>query len=95
MSDYLVIGGWSGRQKIPVQILGETPEGFWVKPQERAMLPGRGLIKRGQRVHVPRTVIKLDMGERPAAPPQRRSLFMFLHVLLSKALHVMRRGQPA
>jgi len=95
MSDYLVIGGWSGRQKIPVQILGETPDGFWVRPQERAMLPGRGLIKRGQRVHVPRTVIKLDAGERPAAAAQRNSLYSFAHALLSKVLQVAQRKQLA
>lgn len=47
MSDYLVIGGWSGRQKIPVQILGETPDGFWIKPDARTLLPGRGIIRRG------------------------------------------------
>ncbi len=95
MSDYLVIGGWSGRRKIPVQILGETPEGFWIKPQERAMLPGRGLIKRGQRVHVPRTVIKLDTGERLAAQPQRKSLFLTIQALRSKAVKVLRHLQPA
>ncbi len=95
MSDYLVIGGWSGRQKVPVQILGDTPDGFWIRPQERAMLPGRGFIKRGQRVHVPRSVIKLDTGERPAAPPQRNALYGFVHTLLNKALHVVRRRELA
>jgi len=91
MSDYLVIGGWSGRQKVPVQILSETPDGFWIKPQERAMLPGRGLIKRGHRVHVPRTVIKLDTGERLAAPVQRNFLYAFAHSLLSKTRNLLRR----
>jgi hypothetical protein len=95
MSDFLVIGGWKGRQKIPVQILSETPEGFWIKAQERTMLPGRGIIKRGQRVHVPRTVIKLDTSERPAARLQRKSLSVIMHMLLSKALHLLRHLQPA
>jgi len=94
MSDYLVIGGWSGRQKIPVRILSETADGFWIKAQERAMLPGRGLIKRGQRVHVPRTVIKLDR-ERPVVQPQRGSFFTFMHVLLTKALNVLRHRHLA
>ena len=94
MSDYLVIRGWSGRQKVPVQILGETPDGFWIKPQERAMLPGRGIIKRGQRVHVPRTVIRLDSGERPAAHPPRKSLLMFILARLTK-VQVLRRRQLA
>jgi hypothetical protein len=93
MSDYLVIGGWSGRQKIPVQILGETPDGFWIKPQERALLPGRGIIRKGQRVHVPRTMIKLDTCERRDAQPQRKSLFMFTRALGKKAMQSLWR-QP-
>jgi hypothetical protein len=95
MSDYLVIGGWGGRQKIPVQILSETPDGFWIKPQERAMLPGRGFIKKGRRVHVPRTVIKLDEGQRLAASTPRKSVFMFARALLSKAVNLLRHLQPA
>jgi hypothetical protein len=94
MSDYLVIGGWKGRQKIPVEIVSETPNGFWIKAHERAMLPGRGIIKRGQRVHVPRTVIQANPSERPAAQPQRKFLFINIQTLLSKALLRLRGLQP-
>jgi hypothetical protein len=94
MSDYLVIGGWKGRQKIPVQILSETPDGFWIKAHERAMLPGRGVIKRGQRVHVPRIAVQIGMSERPAAQPQQKSLFRNMQTLLSKAMLRLRRLQP-
>ena len=59
MSDYLVIGGWSGRRKIPVDIIGETPDGFEIKALERAFIPGRGILKAGQLAVVPKTIVKL------------------------------------
>jgi hypothetical protein len=60
MSDYLVIGGWSGRRKIPVDILGETPDGFEIKPLESAFIPGRGALKAGQLAVVPKAIIQLE-----------------------------------
>jgi hypothetical protein len=72
MSDYLVVRGWSGRQKVPVQVLTETPDEFWIKPEERAFVPGRGILKRGQRVLVPRNLIKLDTREKQGEPRRYR-----------------------
>jgi hypothetical protein len=89
MSDYLVIGGWSGRQKIPVQVLNETPDGFWIKPEERAFLPGRGVLKRGKRVLVPRNLVKLDSREKQA-PPQRHQLLIRLFAVLATAWQTLR-----
>jgi hypothetical protein len=64
MSDFLVIRGWTGRQKIPVQIIGETPEGFRIKALERVLLPGRGILEIGQSAIVSKSVIKLaEAGE--------------------------------
>jgi len=60
MSDYLVIGGWSGRRKIPVDIIDETPEGFTVKALESAFIPGRGTLKAGQSAVVPKAIVKLE-----------------------------------
>ncbi len=60
MSDYLVIGGWTGRRKIPVKVLGETPEGFRIEALERVLLPGRGFLEKGKSALVSRSVIKLD-----------------------------------
>jgi hypothetical protein len=60
MSNYLVIGGWSGRRKIPVNIVGETPDGFEVKPLESAFIPGRGTLKAGQLAVVPKAIVKLE-----------------------------------
>jgi len=54
MSNYLVIGGWSGRRKIPVDIIGETADGFEIMPLERAFLPGRGVLKEGEATSVPK-----------------------------------------
>jgi hypothetical protein len=60
MSDYLVIGGWSGRRKIPVSIIGETPDGFEIKALESAFIPGRGTLKAGQSAVVPKAIVKLE-----------------------------------
>jgi hypothetical protein len=60
MSDYLVIGGWSGRRKIPVDIIDETPEGFTVKALESAFIPGRGTLKAGESTIVPKAIVKLE-----------------------------------
>ena len=84
MSDYLVIGGWNGRQKVPVQVITETPDGFWIKPEQRAFVPGRGVLKRGQRVLVPRNLIKLDSNEKQVAP-RRHRLLLRIPAVLSKA----------
>ena len=58
MSDFLVIGGWTGRLWTPVKIVDETPEEFQIEALERVMLPGRGFLEKGQSTHVSKTVIK-------------------------------------
>jgi hypothetical protein len=70
MSSYLVIGGWSGRRKIPVNLVGETPEAFRIEVLERIFLPGRGVLDRGQVALVPKVLIELPNSmptETPAA----------------------------
>lgn len=60
MSGYLVIGGWSSSQKVPVNIIGETAEGFQIEAVERVFLPGRGILKKGQSVLVPKITVKRE-----------------------------------
>jgi hypothetical protein len=60
MSDYLVIGGWSGRRKIPVNVIGETPDGYEIKALESAFIPGRGTLRAGQLAVVPKAIVKLE-----------------------------------
>jgi hypothetical protein len=60
MSDFLVIGGWSGRRKIPVDVIGETPDGIEIKPLENTFIPGRGILKAGQSAIVPKAIVKLE-----------------------------------
>lgn len=60
MSDYLVIGGWSGRRKIPVDIISETPDGFEIKALESTFIPGRGTLKAGQSAVVPKAIVKIE-----------------------------------
>jgi hypothetical protein len=59
MSSYLTIASWSGRRKIPVDIIGETPEGFEIKALERVFLPGRGILMAGQAAIVPKTIVRV------------------------------------
>ncbi len=63
MSNYLMIGGWSGPKKIPVHIVAETPEGYEIRVLERVYLPGRGLLKKGQLAFVPKRVVRVKDGE--------------------------------
>jgi hypothetical protein len=60
MSDYLVVAGWSGRRKIPVNILSETEDGFQIKALESVFLPGRGVLKEGQSTFVSKSVVSVE-----------------------------------
>jgi hypothetical protein len=60
MSGYLIIGGWSSSQKVPVNIIGETAEGIQIEAIERIFLPGRGFLKKGQSAVVPKKTVKRD-----------------------------------
>jgi hypothetical protein len=60
MSDYLVAGGWSGRQKIPVNIIGETPDGIEIKVLESVFLPGGGELKDGKSTCVPKGSVMIE-----------------------------------
>ncbi len=75
MGDFLVISGWSGRRKVPVQILGETPEGFRIRPLERVLLPGRGFLEKGKATLVPKASITLAKASdaTEASPASKRS----------------------
>jgi hypothetical protein len=68
MSKYVTVGGWSGRRKIPVSIIGETPDGFQVLVLERVFLPGHGMLKKGQVTIVPKGVIKVEFCHLPLPP---------------------------
>ncbi len=63
MCGYLVIDGWSGSQKVPVNIIGETAEDFRIETTERVFLPGRGILKKGQSAFVPKIVVTAEAGE--------------------------------
>ena len=60
MCGYLVIDGWNSRQKVPVNIIGETADGFEIEAIERVFLPGRGILKEGQSAFVPKITVKLN-----------------------------------
>ncbi len=62
MGSYLEVCGWSGCEKIPVTVIGETEEDFQIEAVEPAFLPGRGAIKKGQCIFVPKNTVKLANG---------------------------------
>jgi len=60
MSNYLTISGWSGPQKIPVDIISETSQDFEIRALERVFLPGRGIVRKGQSALVPKTLVEVE-----------------------------------
>ncbi len=60
MSQHLVIGGWSGHRKIPVSVVGETPDGFQIVALKQVFLPGHGMLKKGQLSLVPKGVVRIE-----------------------------------
>ncbi len=58
MDGYLLIGGWSGVRRVPVEIVSETTNGIEIKARARAFLPGRGMLQKGQSTLVPKAVVK-------------------------------------
>jgi hypothetical protein len=92
MSDFLVIGGWTGRRKIPVKIINETAEGFWIKALERVLLPGRGFLEKGQSTLVSKSVITLaDVRDRQEALPAttRTPLYAYAARMLAKLWNML------
>jgi hypothetical protein len=95
MSDFLVIGGWTGRRKIPVKIIGETSDGFQIKALERVLLPGRGILKKGQSALVSKSIVKLAEVREPqvALPANRRARFYsYASRVLTKLRRTLRSG---
>jgi hypothetical protein len=64
MSGFLVVDGWTGRRKVPINIIGETADGFQIEALERVFLPGRGILKEGQSAFVSRKIVTLEPGGR-------------------------------
>jgi hypothetical protein len=60
MSGYLLVGGWNGRRKVPVNIIGETGDEVQIEALERVFLPGRGILKPGQSAVVSKSLIAVD-----------------------------------
>jgi hypothetical protein len=56
MSDYLVVDGWNGRQKIPVSIVSETPDSFEIKAIERVFYPAAAYSRKANQHVFPREV---------------------------------------
>jgi hypothetical protein len=63
MGSYLEVCGWSGCEKIPVTVIGETASEFWIEAVETTFLPGRGTFKKGQPVYVPKAAVTLEAGQ--------------------------------
>jgi hypothetical protein len=58
VTTYLRLDGWAGRERIPVEIVGETPKRYRVKLLEAARLPGNRPHDAGDVVLVPRYAVQ-------------------------------------
>jgi hypothetical protein len=58
MSMYLIINGWEGSRRVPINVIEETPEGLRIAPLETIFLPGRGLVKPSQSVLVLKQIVR-------------------------------------
>jgi hypothetical protein len=67
MGSYLEVCGWGGCEKIPVTVIGETDEEFRVEAVESTFLPGRGTLKKGQPIYVPKAAVRREAGGMPPA----------------------------
>ena len=56
----LVLDGWAGRERIPCEVIGETPKRYRIKLQQDALLPSRRHCKAGDVVLVPKYAVSLD-----------------------------------
>lgn len=60
MTTCILVDGWAGYQRIPVEILGETPKRYRVKLIERSKLPGRNNWRNaGDVVLVPKHAVRI------------------------------------
>ena len=59
----LVLDGWAGRERIPCEVIGETPKRYRIKLQQDALLPSRRHCKAGDVVLVPKYALRLDSKE--------------------------------
>ena len=66
MAAYLVLDSWAGRERIPVEIVGETPKRYRVRLLADALLPSRRHCAAGDVVLVPRYAVRVD-GDQAAA----------------------------
>ncbi len=55
---YLRLNSWAGRERVPVEIVGETPKRYRVKLLEAARLPGNRQHAAGDVVLVPRYAVQ-------------------------------------
>ena len=56
----LVLDGWAGRERIPCEVVGETPKRYRIKLQRDALLPGRRRCQAGDVVFVPKYAVKME-----------------------------------
>lgn len=60
MAAYLVLDSWAGRERIPVEIVGETPKRYRIKLLADALLPSRRHCKAGDIVLVPHFAVRQE-----------------------------------
>ena len=56
----LVLDGWAGRERIPCEVIGETPKRYRIKLLADAQLPSRRSCWAGDVVLVPKYAVKIE-----------------------------------
>jgi hypothetical protein len=57
MASYLKVRGWGGCKRISITVLSSAGDDFRVQVEEAAYLPGRGALKKGQSILVPKGMV--------------------------------------
>ena len=60
MSAVLVLDGWAGRERHPVEILKETPKRYKIKLLSDCTLPGARRKQAGDVVYVPKYAVRQE-----------------------------------
>ena len=58
MTAVLVLDSWAGRERIPVEVVGETRTRYRVRLMQNCRLPGRKWHDAGEVILVPKYAVK-------------------------------------
>ena len=60
MNGYICLDGWAGRERIPCEVLSETPKYYRVQLQAAAVMPSKRRCEAGDVCLVPKYAVVLQ-----------------------------------